>query len=58
MFSHMRIFLWLCQTRKFDITLEYMIGMWSQCLSMRLTTKNEEVVQKFRKLDISQVLFN
>jgi hypothetical protein len=55
---HWMPFLWLCQTRRLDVTLEYMIGRWSCCLPMRLATKNKKVLQKIRKLDISQVLFN
>ena len=51
-------FLWLCQARRHHVTLEYMIGRWSWCPPMRLATKNEKVLQKFRKLDISQELSN
>jgi hypothetical protein len=51
-------FLLLRQTRRLDVTLEYMIGRWSWCPPMRLPTKNKKIVQKFRKLDISQLLFN
>ena len=47
-------FLWLCQARRHS----YMIDRWSQSPWMRLTTKNKKVLQKFRKLDILQELFN
>ena len=55
---HWMPFLQLCQTKRLDVRLEYMIGRWSWCLPMRLATKNKKVVQKFRNLDRSQVLFN
>jgi hypothetical protein len=51
-------FLWLRQTRRVrnhDIKLELMIGRSSWCMP---TTKNKTVMQKFRKLDKLQVLFN
>jgi hypothetical protein len=54
-------FLWLGQTRRvrnYDVILEYMIGRSSWCLPMRLAAKNKKVLQKFRKLDISQALYN
>ena len=51
-------FLWLRQTRRCDVTLEYIIGRRSWCPLVRLATKNTKVVQKLRKLDISQLLFN
>jgi hypothetical protein len=35
-----------------------MIDRWSWCPQMRLATKNKKVLQKFRKLGISQELFN
>jgi hypothetical protein len=51
-------FLWLRQARRDDVTLEYMIGRWSQCPPMRLATKNKKELQKFRTLGILQELFN
>jgi hypothetical protein len=47
-------FLQLCQARRHDVTLEYMIGRWSWSWPMRLATKNKKVLQKFRKIDILQ----
>ena len=55
---HCMPFLWLRQAIRHGITLEYMIGRWSQCPPMRLATKNKKVLQKFRKWDISKESFN
>ena len=51
-------FLWLCQARRHDVTLDYMIGRWSWCPPIRLATKNKKVLQKIGKLDILQEFFN
>jgi hypothetical protein len=55
---HWMPFLWMHQTRRLDVTLEYMIGRWSWCLQMRSPTNNKKVGKQFRKLGISQVLLN
>jgi hypothetical protein len=46
---HWMPFLRLCQARRHDVTLEYMIGRWSWCPPMRLATQNKKVLQNLEK---------
>ena len=43
---HWMPFLWLCQARRHDVTLEYMIGGRSRCPPMRLATKIRKYCKK------------